>query len=77
MILKDLVLIVGSEFAGQMVAWGIGLYGNYAKEEAIAYKDLARKDGSIAKESKFSKIIRASGKAIKVKIVKNEEGDIK
>lgn len=51
-ILDDLLLIVGSEFAGQCVAFGIKAYGDHAKEEAVSYKDLARKDGSLGNKKR-------------------------
>ncbi len=55
--MKDLTLIIGSEFAGQVAAIGFDYWGLYASGEAKEYKGIARKDGTL-KESKFEKVQR-------------------
>lgn len=46
-IIDDLFLIFFSETIGQFTAMGINIYGEHCKEEAKAYKELARKDGNL------------------------------
>ena len=53
-IIDDLFLILLAETCGQFTAMGINIYGEHCKEEANAYKDLARKDGNLgAKKRKY------------------------
>jgi len=49
-IIDDLFLILFAETIGQFTAMGINIYGEHCKEEATAYKDIARKDGSIGQK---------------------------
>lgn len=51
-IINDLLLIVGSEFAGQCAAAGLKYYGTYAGNEAEEYKKLARQDNTLGKKRK-------------------------
>lgn len=53
--LQDLELIVGTEFAGQVVAKGFDYYDLYAATEEGEYKKLARGDGTLLKKSKEKK----------------------
>lgn len=46
-IIDDLFIILLSETIGQFTAMGINMYGEHAKEEAAAYKDLARRDNTL------------------------------
>lgn len=52
---KDLLLIVGAEFAGQCVAKAFELYGTHAENEASEYKELAREQGTLIKKEKKEK----------------------
>lgn len=49
--LKDLALIIGTEFAGQFVATGFEYWGSYSANEANEYKSEARHDGSLHRKS--------------------------
>lgn len=46
-IIDDLVFILAWEFGGQCVAKGIEMYGDHAREEAKAYKELARERNTL------------------------------
>ncbi len=59
--LQDLVLIIGAEFAGQCAATGLDIYGKKASEEMTAYKALAREDNTLHYKEP---------KKVKVKVVK-------
>jgi len=50
--LQDLELIIGTEFAGQVVAKGFDYYDLYAASEEAEYKKLARGEGTLIKKSK-------------------------
>lgn len=54
--MKDLTLIIGTEFAGQVAAKGFDYWGLYASGEAKEYKIIAREDHTL-KESKVSKTV--------------------
>ena len=58
-IIDDLFIIFLSETIGQFTAMGINIYSENAKEEAKAYKDLARADGSLkTKKRKYVTEVR-------------------
>lgn len=46
-IIDDLVFILAWEFGGQCVAKGIEMYGDHAREESKAYKELAREKNTL------------------------------
>lgn len=46
-VLDDLLLIVGSEFAGQMAGAGLNVYSDFCSKEAEEYKRLARADNTL------------------------------
>lgn len=67
-VLRDLLLIVGAEFGGQIIAKSCEFWAIYSEEEAKEYKSMAREDKTLH-ESKLSK---KAGK-IKAKIEKHEK----
>lgn len=67
-VMRDLLLIVGAEFEGQVVAKGFDIWGIYTSEEAKEYKTIAREDKTLHR-SKFSE----KTDKIKAKIEKHEK----
>lgn len=51
-IIDDLFIILLSETIGQFTAMGINMYGEHAREEAKAYKELARERNTLGKKKR-------------------------